>query len=222
MKKKQRGEVMARKLLILLILISCVAIGASGDTEVPNTFVSGETASAAEVNENFEALADAVDAAQYTGQGPVDVNGAAETIGLNVASRPEDVLTWDGTNWVASPPHGWTTQFDNMQPFQALNYVIALVGIYPSRTGMEAFVGEITIFAGNFPPRGWALCDGQLLTISQNEALFSLVGTMYGGDGRTTFGLPDLRGRAPIHAGSGPGLRTYQQGQRGGSETITP
>ena len=65
----------------------------------------------------------------------------------------------------------------------------------------EPFVGELRMFAGNFAPRGWALCDGQLLAVAQNDALFSLLGTMYGGDGRTTFGLPDLRGRAPIHPG---------------------
>lgn len=77
------------------------------------------------------------------------------------------------------------------------------------------------MFAGNFAPRNWAFCDGQLLPISQNTALFSLVGTIYGGDGRTTFGLPEMRGRAPIHAGSGPGLSTRQLGQRGGVETVT-
>jgi microcystin-dependent protein len=85
----------------------------------------------------------------------------------------------------------------------------------------EPFVGEIRMFAGNFAPRGWALCDGQLLAVSQNDALFSLLGTIYGGDGRTTFGLPDLRGRIPVHEGSGPGLTPRSLGQRGGSETVT-
>ncbi len=85
----------------------------------------------------------------------------------------------------------------------------------------EPFVGEIRMFAGNFAPRGWALCDGQLLAISQNDALFSLLGTIYGGDGRTTFGLPDLRGRIPIHAGTGPGLSPRPLGQKGGAETET-
>lgn len=77
------------------------------------------------------------------------------------------------------------------------------------------------MFAGNFAPRGWALCDGQLLAVSQNDALFSLLGTIYGGDGRTTFGLPDLRGRVPIHAGSGPGLSPRRLGAKFGSEEIT-
>lgn len=85
----------------------------------------------------------------------------------------------------------------------------------------EPFVGEIRMFAGNFAPRGWAFCDGQLLAVSQNDALFSLLGTIYGGDGRTTFGLPDLRGRIPIHAGHGPGLSERRLGAKGGEEKVT-
>jgi len=85
----------------------------------------------------------------------------------------------------------------------------------------EPFVGEIRMFAGNFAPRGWAFCDGQLLAVSQNDALFSLLGTVYGGDGRTTFGLPDLRGRIPIHAGSGPGLSPRRLGAKAGAENDT-
>ena len=85
----------------------------------------------------------------------------------------------------------------------------------------EPFVGEIRMFAGNFAPRGWAFCDGQLLAVSQNDALFSLLGTIYGGDGRTTFGLPDMRGRIPVHAGSGPGLAPRRLGAKGGSENVT-
>ena len=84
----------------------------------------------------------------------------------------------------------------------------------------EPFIGEISIFAGNFAPRGWALCDGQLLSISQNSALFSLLGTTYGGDGRTTFGLPDLRGRVPMHPGNGPGLTPRSLGEKGGVEDV--
>jgi len=85
----------------------------------------------------------------------------------------------------------------------------------------EPFVGEIRMFAGSFAPRGWALCEGQLLGVSQNDALFSLLGTIYGGDGRTTFGLPDLRGRVPIHAGSGPGLSPRSLGAKAGAESVT-
>ena len=85
----------------------------------------------------------------------------------------------------------------------------------------EPFVGEIRMFAGNFAPRGWAFCDGQLLAVSQNDALFSLLGTIYGGDGRTTFGVPDLRGRIPIHAGTGPGLSPRRLGAKSGEEKVT-
>ena len=85
----------------------------------------------------------------------------------------------------------------------------------------QPFIGEIRMFAGNFAPRNWALCDGQLLPISQNEALFSLLGTIYGGDGRTTFGLPDMRGRVPVHAGNGSGLSSRPLGQKSGSENVS-
>jgi len=86
---------------------------------------------------------------------------------------------------------------------------------------MDPFIAQIIMFAGNFAPRGWAFCDGQLLPISQNTALFSLIGTIYGGDGRTTFALPDLRGRAPIHAGTGSGLSIVKLGSKVGTETNT-
>lgn len=83
------------------------------------------------------------------------------------------------------------------------------------------FVGEIRMFGGNFAPAGWAMCSGQLLPISQNDVLFSLIGTTYGGDGQNTFGLPDLRGRVPIHAGQGGGLQNYIIGQKAGAENVT-
>lgn len=85
----------------------------------------------------------------------------------------------------------------------------------------EPFVGQIMMVGFGFPPRGWAFCDGQLMAISQNDALFSLLGTTFGGDGRTTFGLPDFRSRTPVHVGQGPGLSHYWWGQKGGSENIT-
>ena len=85
----------------------------------------------------------------------------------------------------------------------------------------EPFIAEIKIFAGNFAPRSYALCDGQRLPIAQNTALFSLVGTTYGGDGRTTLGLPDLKGRAPMHPGHGPGLTARRLGEKLGAETVT-
>jgi microcystin-dependent protein len=86
---------------------------------------------------------------------------------------------------------------------------------------MDPFVAEIRIFPFNFAPKGWAWCDGQLLPLSQNTALFSLLGTTYGGDGKSTFALPDLQGRAPMHPGQGPGLSLHDLGETGGSETVT-
>src|SRR6478672_8478836 len=85
----------------------------------------------------------------------------------------------------------------------------------------DPFVAEIRIFAGNFAPTGWALCNGQLLPISQNTALFSLLGTFYGGDGKSTFGLPNLQGSAPMHQGQGAGLSDRFLGETSGSEFVT-
>lgn len=85
---------------------------------------------------------------------------------------------------------------------------------------MEPLIGQIVMFGGNFAPRGWAFCDGQLLDIESHEPLFAILGTTYGGDGRTTFGLPDLRGRVPMHAGQGEGLTPRKIGQTAGSEGV--
>jgi len=85
---------------------------------------------------------------------------------------------------------------------------------------MEPIMGQIIMFAGSYAPRGWAFCHGQLLSIAQNQALFSILNNTYGGDGRTSFALPDLRGRVPISAGNGTDLSTYQLGQSGGAESV--
>src|SRR2546423_9284878 len=85
----------------------------------------------------------------------------------------------------------------------------------------KPFLAEIRIISGNFAPKGWTFCNGQLLPISQNAALFSLLGTNYGGDGKSNFALPDLQGCAPLQQGQGPGLSLYDLGQSGGSETVT-
>jgi microcystin-dependent protein len=85
----------------------------------------------------------------------------------------------------------------------------------------EPFLAEIRIFAGNFAPRGWTFCEGQILSIAQNTALFSLLGTTFGGDGRTNFGVPNLKGSAPMHPGRGPGLTSRRLGERGGAESST-
>jgi microcystin-dependent protein len=86
---------------------------------------------------------------------------------------------------------------------------------------MDPFVAEIRIFPFNFAPKGWAFCDGQLLPLSQNTALFSLLGTTYGGDGKSNFALPNMQGNAPMHPGQGPGLSLHDLGETGGSETVT-
>ena len=85
----------------------------------------------------------------------------------------------------------------------------------------EPYIGQIIMFGGNFAPRGWAFCQGQILSIAQNTALFSILGTTYGGNGQTTFALPDLRGRVPVQQGQGPGLSQYSLGQMSGSENYT-
>jgi microcystin-dependent protein len=86
----------------------------------------------------------------------------------------------------------------------------------------QPFVGEIRMFGGSFAPAGWQFCDGSLLPISENETLFNLIGTTYGGDGQATFGLPDLQGRMPIHVGQGPGItQNYQLGEKAGTESVT-
>ena len=99
-------------------------------------------------------------------------------------------------------------------------FLVTAFSFSDSVNAQEAMIGEVKMFAGNFAPRGWAMCNGQLLQISQNSALFSILGTTYGGDGRTTFALPDLRGRVPVHAGSGTGLIRKQLGQQGGAENV--
>jgi microcystin-dependent protein len=86
----------------------------------------------------------------------------------------------------------------------------------------DPFIGEIRMFGGSFAPAGWAMCQGQLQAIDQNDTLFTLIGTTYGGDGQSTFGLPDLQGRAPVHMGQGPGIsQSYQIGEEGGVESVT-
>ena len=138
-----------------------------------------------------------------------------------------NMMTYDGANWVSkrltlglsgsvSP-----VALNNMQPYLALNYCIAVWGIYPSRNSSEQHIGEIVLFPYDFVPYGYAACNGQIMSIAQNTALFSLLGTYYGGNGQTTFGLPDLTGRVAIGMGSGAGLTTRTIGEKGGNESIT-
>ena len=165
---------------------------------------------------------------------PLGQRAGVEEVTLTEAQMPSHTHTLPPSTDVTGSTGG-SQSHTNVQPFLTLNYIIALWGVYPSHTsdisdistydpplyGMEPFIGEISLFAGHFAPRGWAFCDGQLLAVSQNDALFSLLGTRYGGDGRTTFGLPDLRGRAAVHAGYGPGLSPWHLGQKTGSEYHT-
>lgn len=110
---------------------------------------------------------------------------------------------------------------DNMQPSLPLRYIINIDGLFPSRDSDvgEPFMGQILLFAGDFAPKGWAFCDGQLIPIAQNTALFSILGTAYGGNGQTTFALPDLRGRLPVGTGQGPGLEDRLLGEVFGTQT---
>lgn len=126
----------------------------------------------------------------------------ASSRGLEEVDQREPIREGDKLKLSSTQPDG-ATALDNETPHLGVNYIIALQGAFPERSGGTQangpMMGEIRMFGGNFPPAGWAFCEGQLLAISSNSALFSILGTTYGGDGRTTFGLPDMRGRAAVH-----------------------
>lgn len=151
-------------------------------------------------------------------------SSVAGNVGIN-QPNPAQKLDVNGTvkgnNFLGD---GSNLTFDansNMQPSLGINYIIALYGTYPSQNkGVDPYIGEIIMFAGNFAPTGWAFCNGQLLSIASNTALFSILGTTYGGDGEVTFALPDLRGRVPVQQGTGPGLTTRNLGQKFGVERV--
>ncbi|MFD0860886.1 tail fiber protein [Sungkyunkwania multivorans] len=155
---------------------------------------------------------------------------AEKAADLSKFTVDNDLLTYDtaNTEWVGkslSINNNGSGQAHNItQPSLGLNYIISLFGTFPSPSryterGPNPFYAEIILFAGNFAPQGWAFCHGQLLPISSNTALFSILGTQYGGDGITTFALPDLRGRVPVGVGNGPGLSNVNEGQQFGAET---
>lgn len=179
----------------------------------------------------------AIDATQTcipSTENPISLNAATNVIGSSVKISGT-------TNTVSST--GLSQPMSVVQPYLTLNFIICLNGIYPSQSrraeeaggpGEEpqdqnqrqlqtiyAYIGEIRMFAGNFAPYGWAFCQGQTLPISQYQAVFSLLGTFYGGDGTSTFALPDLRGRVPLSFGQGPGLSSYTLGQESGTESVT-
>ncbi len=165
----------------------------------------------------FETIPDATKPNEKTLSGIVYSAGSRIQITTPDANLPDQKV-------IAFNPSGLTARTSSpvniRDPWLGLNYIIATQGIFPSRSGAEPYIGDIVMFGGNFAPRGWAFCQGQLLSIASNSALFSILGTMYGGDGRTTFALPDLRGRSPIGVGHGPGLMLIEEGDRGGAETL--
>jgi microcystin-dependent protein len=163
-----------------------------------------------------------VSPARLSGKAPIAVS-ATNQVSLNAGTNVGDLITWDGTNWVNMQPaeQHWSFQLNNLQPYLTLNYCIAMNGIFPSRNDATPFVSQIQIFPFNFAPVGWAVCDGQILSISQNTALFSLLGTTFGGNGTTNFALPNLQGAVPIQMGQGPGLSNFIEGETGGSATRT-
>jgi microcystin-dependent protein len=149
---------------------------------------------------------------------------ATNKVSINPGTATGDLITWDGNNWVNMQPAPLHFNFtvENRQPYLAVNYCISQFGIFPSQNdASEPFVGEIFIMGCNFPPLGFASCNGQLLAISENEVLFTLIGTTYGGDGQTTFALPDLRGRLAIHQGQSAGTSNYIIGEQIGAEQKT-
>ena len=145
----------------------------------------------------------------------------SDSVALNPGTAAGDLVTWDGINWISKQPAPAKLNLavDKRQPSLALNYCISAFGVYPSPSD-NPYVGEIRVFGFNFDPLGWFKCDGQLLSIAENDVLFSLIGTYYGGDGQNTFALPDLRGRKPIHKGQGPGLSNRIISERAGTETL--
>jgi len=148
------------------------------------------------------------------------------TSGIRAPVNPaaNSLICFDGTNWVAKTLSivnaGSGAGINNYQPYLTIRYCMALSGIFPARNSSEPHIGEICMFPYDFDPRFFASCNGQLMAINTNQALFSLLGTYYGGNGVQNFALPDLRGRASFLYGSGPGLSTYSLGQTAGQPNI--
>ena len=160
--------------------------------------------------------------APLTAAAPLSV--ASNNVKINAGTNAGDLLTWDGTNWVNVQPaiQHFDIAVDNHQPYLVNNYIIAEFGVFPTQSdASQPFVGEIYLMGCNFAPPGFFTCEGELLSIATYTTLFELIGTTYGGNGTTTFSLPDLRGRVPVGMGTGSGLSNYVIGQQGGTETKT-
>lgn len=158
----------------------------------------------------------------FTAKAPLAVTANAAKI--NAGTAAGDLMTWDGNNWVNVQPavQHFNYTLSNLQPYLAMNYCISLYGIFPSQNDAGyPFVGEIVLLGCNYAPNGFAFCNGQLVSIAEYETLFNLIGTTYGGDGQSTFALPDLRGRVAIHQGQGAGTSNYTIGELLGTETKT-
>ncbi len=162
-----------------------------------------------------------------TGQGaglsayPLGQKGGAEVSSAKAVQVPVNAA--QGAKTTPLPNN---RSYDNRSPWLAVNYIIALEGLYPQQDGgggwSEEMIGEIILWPIRWAPDGWLICDGRTLQIQQYQPLFAILGTTYGGDGRTNFNLPDLRGRAPLHRSQAPGQSAYQIGQRGGDEKGAP
>lgn len=165
----------------------------------------------------------------HTGTGPglspwlLGQTGGTETVTLTQTQLPAHQHTLPPSS-LPTGITGGNQPFSTIQPSLGLNYVIATDGVFPSQGsggGGNTFLGQVGLFAGNFAPSGWAFTNGQLLPISENEALFSLIGTNYGGDGQNTFALPDIQGRAVVGTGTGLGLGSWSLGETRGTEDVT-
>jgi len=215
------------KLLTAAVNTAHIATGAVNSTKIfDGTIVDADVAAAAEIA--VSKLANGTNG-QFLGTDGTDVFWTSVAPSSGIADPADkalgDLLYYDGGNWVAKSlvigNTGNSQPFNNVQPYLVLNYCIALQGIFPSQNSFEPFLGEIELYGFNFAPNGFAQCNGQILPINQNQALFALLGTTYGGNGQTTFALPDLRGRVPMHMGTGPGLSSRQLGETGGTESTT-
>ncbi len=216
---------LSRLPLLPIALVSVLIVGMLGGAAIAQTV--GWQKPGDDVNN----LTDAQAAINYWNLLPISDDPSQAAMWLAFGEMVDNMMEMDiRTRGLRAVPAvtdgaGGDAAHNNLQPDLALNCIIATGGTFPSRGGSvptnDTFLGEIKWFAGNFAPSGFSLCDGQLLDIGSNTALFSVLGTTYGGDGRTNFALPDARGRSVVHAGTGPGLTVRRLGASYGTETET-